>query len=477
MAGKNLSQYQKAIRRAGKDPTRKVLYEIHPGPQTKFMESTAEEVLYGGAYAGGKSLGLRAWGVNYCMAYPGANVVLFRRSYRELEDTHVLTLQQEVPLAVAKYSSGTHTLIFNNGSMLFLRYCEQDADVATYHTSEFDAMLFDELTQFTEYQYTGLVSRCRSTKPWWTGPRIRSAATPLGIGHSWVKARWVDEHEPNEVWKSPLDQGGLTRQFIPARVQDNPTLMKADPHYIDRLRALPYEEYKAKALGDWNVFTGQFFTRWRRDFHVQEPFDIPPDWDRWLLNDYGFNAPFASLWVARPPAAQSIWVYREQYGKGVELDDQVTLAWDITKDSSETLKGVVLDPSLFNKVNVKGERIKPMADHWREKFGGVTNIYRGDNQRVSGWRLFRTLLDWEEAPTGGLLIPPRIFFFSSCPNSIRSIPELVCDKFNLEDVDTKGEDHAADAIRYGIQHIFAGSGRNDLNRGFRLTQKGVVKAR
>ena len=747
-----VSGYQKAIRSAGKDPNRKILYEIHPGPQTRFMESSAEEVLYGGAYAGGKSLGLRAWGVNYCMAYPGAQVVLFRRSYRELEDTHVLTLQQEVPLGVAKYSSGSHNLIFNNGSILFLRYCETDADVAcvgvetpiltedlrwveagtlrvgdqivgfdenapsrgfrrklrkatithqnivdaptyqitletgetifatpehkwlvrlpgkgvvwrrtdliykrykaglsvnlrrfipwkpplhtyeqgflsaafdgegslcnsrgnghaalsltfvqkdnpmlyqvrdyldlygihplsltsaphagrsdvrelkltgnarvisflstmqpprllekwtshldgsrvalphtqqtkeqgvgdvrivemagplvreiselststgtyiaegfgahnTYHTSEFDAMLFDEITQFTEYQYLGLISRCRSAKPWWPGPRIRVAGTPVGIGMSWVKARWVENskwdvhHEPNSVWKAPMDEGGFTRQFIPAKVQDNPTLMEADPGYVDRLKALPYEEYKARALGDWNVFTGQFFVRWRNEYHVVEPFDIPPDWDKWLLHDYGFNAPFASLWVARPPAAQSLWVYREQYGKGVELDEQVTLAWDITKDSSETLRGVVLDPSLFNKVNVKGERIKPMADHWREKFGKVTNIYRGNNERVSGWRLFRTLLDWEEAPTGGLLIPPRIFFFKSCPNSIRSIPDLVCDKVNLEDVDTKGEDHAADAIRYGIQHIFAGSGRNDLTTGFRLTPKGVVAAR
>lgn len=473
-----LSSQQKAIRRGGRLPTgRRVLYESHPGPQTAFMVTPAQEVLYGGAYAGGKSWALRAWAVRFCMTYPGAQVVLFRRSYRELEDTHILAIQQEVPTSVATYSSGSHNVIFDNGSVFMLRYCEADADVATYQTSEFDAILFDELTQFSEYQYVGLVARCRSTKSWWPGPMIRAGATPRWTGLAWVKARWVDSAPTNVIWEAPASEGGLTRQFIPARVQDNPTLLKADPTYMERLKMLSEEEYRAFALGDWEVFSGQFFQRWRADVHFVESFDIPPDWDRWLGVDYGFNAPYAALWVARPPGTQTIWFYREHYGSGVKLEEQVFSAWRATSDAEEKLKGVVLDPSLFGKVNVKGERIRPIADDWRDRFGKTTNVYRGNNERVPGWRLMRQMIDWQGGPGDRVLVPPRFFVMNTCPNLARTIPLLVADKHNVEDVDTDGEDHAGDAARYLIRHIFEGSGRADQQQRYYMGPRGIVVGR
>ena len=151
-----------------------VLYVSHPGPQDQFMESEAQELLYGGAAGGGKSYALRAWGVRYCMTYPEAQIVLFRRTYRELEDTHILAIQREVPSSVATYHTASHNLVFPNGSVFMFRFCEGDEEVRTYDTTEFDAMLFDELTSFTQFQYTYLLSRCRSTKSWWPGRRIRA---------------------------------------------------------------------------------------------------------------------------------------------------------------------------------------------------------------------------------------------------------------------------------------------------------------
>jgi hypothetical protein len=413
------------------------------------------------------------------MVNPGAQGVLFRRSYRELEDTHILAIQKEVPLSVATYASGNHNLVFNNGSILQLRYCEQDEHVATYQTAEYDFMLFDELQQFTQYQYTGLLTRCRSTKDWWPGPRIRSGGTPGDRGHNWVMSRWItpwsgaDQPAPLEVWKAPVAEGGMTRQFIPARVSDNPSLTKADPQYLERLRALPPEEYRMKALGDWNVFTGQFFTRWRSEIHIEEPFDIPPDWDRFICVDYGFNAPYAVLWFARPPGTKSAYVYREHYGKGITLNEQVYRAHQITVDASEKIRAVILDPSMFSKVNVKGERIAAMADTWRQQFGGTTNVIRGNNERVSGWRLMREMVNWEEAPQGGILMPPRLFVFRTCANLCRTLPLLICHDVNVEDVDSDGEDHAADALRYGLQHAFAGGGAMKPKR-YSMGPAGIV---
>ena len=438
----------------------RVLYPIWPGPQTEFMTSQAEELLYGGAAGGGKSYALRAWAVNYCLTYPGARGVIFRQSFRQLEETHLIEIVNEVPETVAHYAPSKHDLQFPNGSILMFRFCEKDEDARTYDTAEFSFMLFDEITHFSQFTYTYLTSRCRSSKPWWPGPRIRAGGTPLGKGHVWVKARWKpEEQESQQVWQGPVEEGGMTRQFIPARVTDNPAI---DKDYLKRLRALPDEEYRAKALGDWDVRTDQFFTRWRLDVHTISPFEIPPDWNRYICHDYGFNAPFATLWLARPPGTKIAYVYREQYGPGVTADRQIAMAVEACDEASEKIRAAVLDPSLYNKVNVKGERIDSIADDWKPHFN---TVIRGDNNRVAGWQLVRKLLDWTEGPNGDIIQAPQLHVFTSCSNLIRTLPNLSVDEHNLEDVDSDGEDHAADALRYGVMHMFAGGGQRSRQPG------------
>jgi hypothetical protein len=265
----------------------------------------------------------------------------------------------------------------------------------------------------------------------------------------------------------------MTRQYIPAKVTDNDTLMKADPNYTERLRALPYEEYRA-AMGDWEVFMGQFFVRWRPELHVVKPFDIPPDWDRFLCNDYGYGAPHATLWFARPPGTQVAYFYREQYGEGVKLSEQIYRAKQVVADSSETLRAVVLDPSLFSKVNVKGEQIESMADDWKRGFAGIAPVLKGNNERVPGWRLMREMVDWTEDPTGRVSSPPRFFVFDTCVNLVRTLPLLIVDEHNVEDVDSDGEDHAPDAARYGLRHAFSGAGRRGIQREYAIGPGGIV---
>lgn len=474
---KRVSGVQKAIRRGGKDPDRKVLYPINPGPQFEFMMTNAEEVLYGGAAGGGKSYGLRAYAVSYCMTYPGSKGVLFRQSFRQLEETHLIEIQKEVPESIAHYAAGPHDLVFNNGSLLMFRFCEKDEDARSYDTAEFDFELFDELSHFTKFQYTYLTSRCRSTRPGWIGPRIRSGATPLGRGHAWVKARWVDAAAPMEIWTADLSEGGMTRQFIPARVTDNPILVKSDPKYLDRLHALPYEEYRAKALGDWDVFTGQFLVRWRQKIHIIEPFDIDPEWDLFLCVDYGFNKPYAALWFARPPGTDTAFVYREQYGPQVTLKEQVRRAKEAIDATGEKLKAVILDPSMMGKVNVKGERITPMSDSWTEKFGNHCPVIRGNNERVPGWRLMREMVDWKETPSKAVAVPPRLFIFNTCSNTARTLPLMIVDKHNPEDVDTDGEDHAPDALRYGLRHAFEGGGKQSNRPRVKIGRGGITVTR
>lgn len=438
---------------------KKLLYPIHSGPQQLFMETSAEEVLYGGAAGGGKSYALRAILVNYCLTHPFATVVLFRRTYKELEDTHILRLQMELPSYIATYKSTSHDFVFKNGSILMMRFCEKEDDVRSYDTFEADAMAFDELTAFSEFQYTYLLTRCRSTKPWWPGPRIWCATNPGNVGHTWVKRRWVDAAPYFSKWRAPIDQGGMLRQFIPAKVSDNATLMKFDPTYVNRLSALPEEEKRAKLFGDWDVFSGQFFQRWRNGVHIVNPFDVPRDWLKYVFVDWGLAAPHAVYWAARPPMTNSIWLYREQYGAGVPTKEQARAAAEKVRVNDEKIEFVVADPAMWARErDGDGDYMKSPADYWKDAFSGVCEVVKGNNERLAGASLFREMLDWQgiELPSGlEVIVPPRLRIMRDrCPNFVRTVPNLIHSKTNVEDVDTSGEDHSYDSVRYGLRALF-----------------------
>ena len=449
----------------GTTPTgTKVLYPIHEGPQMVFMESEAAEIMYGGAAFGGKSYALRAILVAYCLQYPGATTVLFRRTFRELEDTHIKKLLLELPSYIASYKSSSHEFRFANGSVLMLRFCEKEEDVYSYDTFECDIMAFDELTAFSAFQYNYLITRCRSTKDWWPvknggpGRRIRSATNPGNVGHGWVKNRFIDYLKPYEIKKAPVNQGGMMRQFIPAKIADNTTGLLIDPEYLEVLKGLPDEEYRAKALGDWSVFSGQFFSRWRSDVHVVDPFTIPANWNRYICVDWGIAVPHAVYWLARPPDTNAIWVYREQYGPNISTREQARSAGEKTRAADEKIQMIITDPAMWAKErDADGNRMKSPADFWKEEFAGITDVIRGNNERLQGASVFRECLDWQGIETSDgidVLVAPRLKVFRTCEYFIETVPSLIHDKANVEDVDTTGDDHSYDAVRYGLRFIF-----------------------
>lgn len=422
-------------------------------PKQRLMhKSQATEILYGGAAGGGKSHALRMEGFDWCLRVPGIQVYLFRRTNPELEENHIIPALETFPKEICTYKNNKKRFDFINGSKFKFRHCQYDKDVIIYQGSEIHVLLMDELTHFSEYVYQFLRGRVRSTlksipkKYKDRLPRIVCGSNPGGMGHAFAKANWVDFAPPFEIKKAPKKDGGMLRQFIPARLTDNSVLMESDPTYKDRLDGLPPNLRAAWRDGDWNIFSGQVFDNFRYDIHVIKPFKIPNYWHKFRAMDWGSTKPFSIGWYAVDEEGR-LYRYREWYGSNGEADqglkiDSKAVAEGIIKREANSfdnkrVKPGPADPAIFSKHD--GPSIaEKMLDN------GVSWL-RGHNDRANGLQEVYSRLDAYK--TDGEK-KPMLYFFSNCTNAIKQLPLLVHDTKKPEDVDTTQEDHIYDELRY-----------------------------
>ena len=226
---------------------------------------------------------------------------MFRRTFPELEKNHILPSLTQFPSAFCTYKKGDKRWEFYNNSMLHFCHCQYEQDVFQYQGAEIHLLLIDELTTFTEFIYDYLRSRVRCTLEIPDSykhkiPGIECSSNPGGIGHNFVKQRWVDYAPPMEVKKAPPREGGMTRQYIPGLLKDNHILMRTDPEYIHRLDALPEPYRTAYKDGNWDIFLGQAFN-FSKEYHVlKEPIPIPRYAPIYMTYDWGYGAPFSIGW-------------------------------------------------------------------------------------------------------------------------------------------------------------------------------------
>jgi len=267
-----------------------------------------------------------------------------------------------------------------------------------------------------------------------------TASNPGGVGHLWVKEMFIDRGAPDTVWQ---DASGLTYAFIPAKAEDNPHLMKNDPLYIKRLQRLDEKWRRALLDGDWDVFAGQYFDMWDRDIHVirgMSPRDIPKWWKRFRSLDYGLDMT-ACYWWAVAPDGRCI-VYRELYKPNLNLSEAAKAILDYTPPEEKILY-TVASPDLWNRRQDRGvPGVQIMAE------AGLKGLVKADPRRVPGWLTMREYLQPYEDEHGKMTA--KLVFLENCVNAIRTIPSLVHDDNDPDDVNEDGEDHAAEAIRYGV---------------------------
>lgn len=408
--------------------------------QRVFHSVPADIALYGGAAGGGKSEALMWEAYHYCLENPGDRALLLRRTFPELKRSLIDRALKKFPLQLSVPREGGKVWHFRNGSILEFGYCQREQDVMQYQSAEYGFIGFDELTHFTYWQWDHLVnSRLRSSIPG-SWPRARAASNPGSVGHLWVKEMFVDAGEPDTVWE---DEFGYKISFIPAKVHDNPHLLENDPLYVKRLQRLDEKWRRALLDGDWDVFAGQYFDMWDRDVHVirdMSVHDIPRWWKRFRSLDYGLDMT-ACYWWAVAPDGRCI-LYRELYQPNLNLSQAAEAILDYTP-RNERIVYTVASPDLWNR---RQDRGVPGVQIMHE--AGLRGLVKADHRRVPGWLAMREYLQPYEDEQGRLTAKLR--FLESCKNAIRTIPSLVHDDKNLDDVNGDGEDHAAESIRYGV---------------------------
>lgn len=236
--------------------------------QAHFLTNTNEECFYGGQAGGGKSDALLMAGLMY-VDYEDYNGLILRRTLDDLEMPNAIldrAKQWLLPFedkGYLQYKDIKKKFTFHSGATLTFRYLAHNNDLMKYQGAELQFIGFDELTQFPENQYLYLHSRLRKTEDNPIPLRMRGASNPGGVGHEWVKKRFVDS-------KSKLP-------FISSAYTDNKYLNHEEySNQLDKLDELTRQQLK---FGNWDAMVTSGLLMNRQQF--QDALIEPSDFQQW----------------------------------------------------------------------------------------------------------------------------------------------------------------------------------------------------
>lgn len=420
-----------------------VIFKPNPGPQTEFLAASEDEVLYGGARGGGKSYSMLVDPLRHC-DNKHHSFLLIRRTMPELRDL-IHQSKQLYPKAYpgARFREQDKEWVFPSGARGLFGYAESPDDAMRYQGQPYTWIGIDELGQFpTPEIWNNLRGSLRSVDP--NIPTyMRATANPGGPGQNWIKKMFITPSEPNKTFYQQIETKKgiktLSRRFIPAKLADNPYLLQTD-QYMIMLASLPEHKRKQWLEGDWDVTEGAAFPEFDRQIHVCSPFPIPKTWPRFRAADWGYHTPACILWFAID-YNNDLWVYREQYFTQTTADVAAKRILEAERDDPRPMRGV-MDSSVWAK---RGDIGPTVAETLNRMGCAFRPSDRSPNSRIAGKQEVHRRLAIDP-----ITKKPRLKIFSNCLNLIETLPTLPLDENNLEDVDTDADDHAYDALRYGV---------------------------
>jgi hypothetical protein len=349
--------------------------------------------------------------------------------------------------------SGSMTCTMPGGARLRFAHIDGIADAALYQGHSYTRIYVEEIGNYPSPDPIMMLhAALRSAAG--VPCRFRATGNPGGPGHQWVKARYISPAPLGMTVITDPDTE-LDRVFIPSKLRDNAFL---GSDYVGRLKMSGSPELvRAWLDGDWDVVAGAFFPEFSLDRHVIRARALPRYWHRYRAFDWGSARPFACYWIAVSDGEiddfprGALIVYREWYGMqdgkpnvGLRMTAEQVADGIVEREKPDAREGVtmsgVADPAIFAEDG--GPSIAQRMALRRCFFN------RADNKRVphagamGGWDQVRARLIGEDDK-------PMIYFFEQCVHLIRTLPALQYDADKPEDVDTDGEDHGPDAVRYG----------------------------
>ncbi|MGC0774488.1 MAG: hypothetical protein WB543_16260 [Candidatus Acidiferrum sp.] len=438
--------------------------------QQQFHLSPAKYRLFGGAAGPGKTKALLWEAIIQANLWAGADTLLLRRTYPELESSLLAYFRRDVPRALyKKYNESKHVVTWTNGSTTRFGYCRNENDVYQYQGAEFLFIGLDELTHFTFKQWQFLTSRNRCPV---SGSfcNMAGATNPGNIGHAWVKSLWLD-HKPPAGFDQPQLYDPRDYEFLRARLEDNP-IYANDAGYRRTLETLPEHLRKAFLDGDWNVFAGQYFDIFDYGRHTARPEEIRLEawWPRWISVDWGFQHPSAVYWhcavpesgVTRDPWSVSgeetksqisgfarsdlhgsrntgrgsrIVTYREFVQNG--LSPRMLAQGIAERSTRENICEVFLSPDAFAHRTAEASIAEQVGEVLIAN--GLPRPAPADDDRVGGWQFMYQLLE-----SNAWVVT------ENCTKLIECMPTLVRDSVRHEDIRKMDGDDPADSARYGL---------------------------
>ena len=431
------------------------------------VSSPADQVLFGGSLAGGKTEMILKHLVDICCIIPGAKVLLVRKQFSHMTEIEQ-RLRLRIPSDIASLNKSEHVMTFkHNGAELHLGFLDSDDSAERYQGHQYVQIGYDELTHYDESWVNRLNERLRDPERVELmrehGLKIRmlAASNPGARGHSWVKQRFIDPAPAGELFTVPvLDDAGKplrgadgqplasTRQFITSSLWDNPYLNPDE--YLATLADMDPERRRAMIYGDWSIPAGTRFPQFRERIHVIKPedFPIPPvGVVRVVGVDYGINDPFAAVWAAK--VGDTIVVYRDHVQDGLAASQQAAKVLELESEEERLHSDVTvaLDPNGWARnPHFGGKKLSPGADEaplgsiaysFREALGD--RVVKGWNPRVQGWAIFDELMVERDTgmvdEDGNPVKLPRILIYDTCRELIRFMSSAPRAKRDPQDVD------------------------------------------